>query len=745
MRIDLGEAAEIAGVVAILTAADIPGERTFGAIFHDEAVLADAEVHHIGQPIVLIAADTRAALRAARRMIRIEVEPLPAVLTIDAAIAGGHFLGPTRRIARGDAAEALGRAQHTLTGEVRLGGQEHFYLEPQAARAVPGEGGQILVQSSTQNPSEVQSVVALVLGLHHCQVVCECRRMGGGFGGKESQAAHPAVLVALVASQTGRAARIVYARDQDMQVTGKRHPYLARYRVGFKDDGAITALDLELFSDGGCAFDLSLAVMERSMLHADNAYFFPAIAVRGTVCRTNLPSNTAFRGFGGPQGIAATECLIEEVAARLGLDALDVRRRNLYGGPGRDVTPYGQVLPGANTLPEVVETLAENADYRQRRAAIAASNARGGAELRGLALVPVKFGISFTRRTLNQGSALVNLYLDGTVQVSTGGTEMGQGLHTKIRQLVADEFALPLAAVQVMVTSTEKNNNTSPTAASASTDLNGTAAVRACAILKARLAPVAAALLAAPADGIAPEPERIAFSQGAAIDPRVPGQRVDFKTLVRQAYEQRVDLGARGFYATPGVDFNRDTGRGSPFLYYSVGAVVAEVAVDRLTGGVAVERVDILMDLGRPINPALDRGQVVGGFVQGLGWATTEELRYSDMGELWTCSPSTYKIPAVTDIPPDFRVAFLDRTNPSNLAGSKAVGEPPFVLGVGVWAAVKDALRAEGPRCGVGLGLPATGEAVLRFLAGPGPCRPSPLDPPRIGTDRDPARNPPDG
>ncbi len=714
--IDLAAARQIDGVVAVLLAADIPGERTFGAIFHDEEVLAWDEVHHIGQPIVLIATETRAALRAAIAAVRVEVESLPAILTIDAAIEAQAFLGPTRRITRGDAAGMMEQATHTHEGEVRLGGQEHFYLEPQAARAVPGEGGQILVQSSTQNPSEVQSVVALVLGLHHCQVVCECRRMGGGFGGKESQAAHPALMVALVAAQTGRAARITYARDQDMRVTGKRHPYLARYRVGFENDGAITALAVELFSDGGCAFDLSLAVMERSMLHADNAYFFPNIAVTGTVCRTNLPSNTAFRGFGGPQGIAATECVIEEVATLLGLDPLEVRRRNLYG-PGRDVTPYGQTLPGVNTLPEVIDRLTASADYWPRRAAIDEWNGALPSEVKGLSLIPVKFGISFTRRTLNQGNALVNIYLDGTVQVSTGGTEMGQGLNTKIRQLVADEFALPLAAVQVMTTSTEKNNNTSPTAASASTDLNGTAAVRACQILKARLAPIAAALLARPDDGLAAEPERVEFVAGAAIDPRVPGRRVEFRDLVRRAYEDRVDLGARGFYATPGVDFNSETGRGNPFLYYTNGAVVAEVLVDRLTGGVAVTRADILMDLGRPINPALDQGQVVGGFVQGLGWALTEELRYATDGELWTCSPSTYKIPTVSDIPTDLRVAFLDRANPANVAGSKAVGEPPFVLGVGVWAAVKDALRSVAPGRGIGLTLPATGEAVVRLLA----------------------------
>ena len=720
VAIDLDSARRVDGVVAALTADDIPGARLFGPIFEDEEVLASDEVRHVGQPIVLLAAETRAALRAARSAVRVEVEPSTAVLTIDAAISAGRFLGPTRRIARGDAAEALRLAEHVLEGELRTAGQEHFYLETQAARAVPGEGGQILIQSSTQNPSEVQSVVAHVLGLRHCQVVCECRRMGGGFGGKESQAAHPAIFAALIASRTGRAARIVYARDQDMRVTGKRHPYRARYRVGFESNGRITALEMELHSDGGSAFDLSLAVMERSMLHVDNAYFLPDVTIRGTVCRTDLPSNTAFRGFGGPQGIAAIEAVIEDIAHRLGLDPLDVRRRNLYSGPGRDVTPYGQVLPGVNTLTDVMDGLIESSDYRARRAEVAAFNARSRTHLKGLAIVPVKFGISFTRRTLNQANALVHVYVDGTLQVSTGGTEMGQGLQTKIQQLVADPFAQPVEAVQVMPTSTEKNNNTSPTAASASTDLNGEAAVRAAATIRARLAEVAARHFASPDDGFAPSPEHIIFREGAATDARRPGSRLEFAALVRQAYEERVDLGARGFYATPGVDFNRETGRGNPFLYFTTGAAAVEVLVDRFTGALATTRVDILMDIGRSINPAIDMGQVVGGFVQGLGWATTEDLRHSESGELLTCSPSNYKIPGVTDVPAEFRVAFLDRDNPGNIHGSKAVGEPPFVLGLAAWAAVKDALRAGAPGRGVGLGLPANGEAILRHLAGDG-------------------------
>jgi xanthine dehydrogenase large subunit len=717
VAVDVAGAARIEGIAGVFTAADVPGDNRFGPIVHDEEVLAANECHHIGQPIVALAGESRAALRAARAAVRIELDPLAPVLTIDEAIAGRHFLGPTRQISRGDAQAALTQAEHVLEGTFRTGGQEHFYLETQAALAVPGESGQITIHSSTQNPSEIQEVVAHCLGLRQNQVVCICTRMGGGFGGKESQAAHPALLAALVASRTGRPARIVYPRDLDMRVTGKRHPYLSRYKAGFDSEGRIDALALELYSDGGCAADLSLAVMERSMLHADNAYFIPHFAVSGTVCRTNLPPNTAMRGFGGPQGIAAIENIIEEIAAHLGLDAFLVRQRNCYGGAGRETTHYGQVVSN-NTLPVLLDRLAETADYVRRREAATRFNAVSRTHLRGLALTPVKFGISFTRRTLNQGSALVNIYRDGTIQVSTGGTEMGQGLNTKIRQVVADAFALPLEAVRVMPTSTEKNNNTSPTAASASTDLNGTAALRACETLRDRLAETAAFHFASPDAGIAPSAAHVRFERGDVLDDRRPGRRLGFDELVRLAYEERVDLGARGFYATPGVDFNRETGRGNPFLYFTNGAAVAEVEIDRLTGELAVTRGDILIDIGRSLNPAIDRGQVIGAFVQGMGWATTEELLYAETGELLSNSPNNYKIPNVECMPRALRVDFLENPgNRMNLLGSKAVGEPPFVLGLSVWAAAKQALASLTPGRAPSLNLPATSEELLRHLA----------------------------
>jgi xanthine dehydrogenase large subunit len=714
--VDTVAASQVEGIAAAYTWRDVPGDNTFGPVFHDEELLAREECHYLGQPIVVLAGTSKDALRTARAAVRIEMETLPAVLTINDAIARAQFIGPTRRIVRGDVAAAFAQAEHFREGEFTSGGQEHFYLETQAALAVPGESCQVVVHSSTQNPTEIQAMVARCLGLRQNQVVCVCKRMGGGFGGKETQAAHPAILAALVACKTRRPARMVFSSDLDMQITGKRHPYQSRYQVSFTTDGHITGMKTAYYSNGGVSADLSLAVMERTLLHGENAYYIPNIELTGTVCRTNLPSNTAFRGFGGPQAVAVMENVIEEISAYLGMDAYEIRRRNCYGIDERNVTPYGQVVRN-NTLPALFEQLAETSQYRERLTAVRAFNARARGWLKGISLIPVKFGISFTRRTFNQGNALVNIYHDGTVQVSSGGTEMGQGLNTKIRQLVADQFALPAEAVMVMPTSTEKNNNTSPTAASASTDLNGTAAVRACAALRQHLVDVAARHLAAPADGIEASPEHIRFENGTIFDDRKPDERLTFQQLVSIAYEQRINLGERGFYATPGVDYNRETGKGNPFLYFTNGAAVSEVLIDRFTGEVRVTRVDLLMDIGRSINPGIDRGQIIGGFVQGMGWVTTEDLRYSSTGELLSHSPTTYKIPHVTDVPPVFNIAFLENSeNRLNISSSKAVGEPPLLLGISVWTAIKQALSFVAGDRRPTLHLPATNEEVLRRL-----------------------------
>ena len=715
-QIDLTAAKEVAGFMAAFTVDDVPGHNQFGPVVQDEPFLADRELLYLGQPVVVVAAESPESLQAVRRAVRIEADASDLILTIEQALDQQLFLGPARRIRRGDPNEMLAHAPHRLNGVFFCDGQEQFYLESQAAIAYPVEQDQLIVHSSTQNPTEIQAVVADVLGLGQHQVVCVCRRMGGAFGGKETQAALPALMAALVAQRLRRPARVVYNKDDDMCVTGKRHAYRAEWDVGFDNDGRIEAMKVNFFSNGGAATDLSLAVMERSMLHAENTYYIPHIEIQGRVCFTNLPPNTAFRGFGGPQAMAAMENVIENIAQSLDTDAYDVRIRNLYGVGNRNVTPYGQIIQ-KNHLPEIFASLASQAHYKQRRRQIAQANATDPLRLRGIALTGVKFGISFTTRFLNQANALVNIYTDGTVQVSTGGTEMGQGLHTKIQQLVADEFSISADTVMVMPTSTEKNNNTSPTAASAGTDLNGAAAVAACRKIKRRLRQFAAAEFVSDTEGLTRSPRHVRFENGFVTDGRNPARRVTFADLVSAARRERVDLGARGFYATPGVDFNRETGRGTPFLYFTQGAAVAEVEIDRFTGEVSVSRADLLIDIGQSINPGVDRGQITGGFVQGMGWVTMEALIYDEQGALLSHSPTTYKIPAITDVPLEFHCAlFPNDDNHDTVRRSKAVGEPPLMLGISVWAAIRHALSCAGQGQPFDLAIPATAETVLLTL-----------------------------
>ena len=714
--VDTSAALAVPGVVGCFTAADVPGNNMFGVITHDEPFLADHQLLYRGQPIVLIAAETSAALARARQAVRVEFREAKPILTVEQSIRDQRFIGPLRKIARGDVNATLARAANRLSGTFTSGGQEQFYLESQAAIAYPGELRQMLVHSSTQNPTEIQALVAEMLGVGQHEVVCICKRMGGAFGGKESQAAIPAMMAALVARQTGRPARVIYNKDDDMRVTGKRHEYLSNWEVGFDNDGRVEALRIAYYSNGGISTDLSLAVMERTLLHTDNCYFLPVVEFTGQVCFTNLPSNTAFRGFGGPQAMACIENILETIAEHLGLDALDVRMRNLYGLDARNVTPYGQLFD-RNHLPEIFAVLAGRSQYQARRQEIAQFNRTSRTHIRGLAMTGVKFGISFTTKFLNQGNALVHIYTDGTVQVSTGATEMGQGVNVKIRQLVAEEFGIDVSRVVVMPTSTEKNINTSPTAASAGTDLNGAAAVKACREIKRRLRQFAALRLADAAAGLTPSAAHIHFRDGLVFDSRRPQQQIEFSRLCADARRERVDLGARGFYATPGVDFNRETGQGTPFFYFTQGAAVAEVLVDRFTGEMTVPRADLLIDIGRSINPGVDRGQIIGGFIQGMGWVTTEALVYDSAGELLSHSPTTYKIPAITDVPEVFNVAtFVNNDNVRNVYRSKAVGEPPLMLGIAVWAAARNALSYVSPRAANALRLPATGEEMLKCL-----------------------------
>lgn len=720
IELNIEKVLKLSGVVAVLTANDIPGRKHWGPILEDEPLLVEGQIDYLEQPVCVIAAESKTIALAAKKLVQIKVETQTPVLSIEQADALQQYIGDERHIARGDVATHLASAKHLVEGSFTVGGQEQFYLESQAALAEPRERDEITVYSSTQNPTEVQKVVAEALGLGHHQVVCTTQRMGGAFGGKETQGTLPAVMVALVAQLTRRPARIVYDKAQDMRVTGKRHETLFKYRIGVDDSGRIQAADFIVRSNGGAFADLSTAVLERSMLHLDNAYYLPHVRIAARVCQTNLPPNTAFRGFGGPQGMAAIEYAIEAIAQTLGLDALEVRQANLYSNAAdtsgcekqRNVTPYGQTIED-ELLPALFRQLEETAKVKNRKEQAAQFNTESKTHLRGVSMVPVKFGISFTNKSMNQGNALVNVYTDGTVQVSTGATEMGQGVNIKIQQIVAEEFGIPPQSVIVMPTSTEKNNNTSPTAASASADINGAAAVHACNQIRERLIQFAATLL--------PDVDSqkdVHFSNGLVYKQHDESNAIRFSDLTRLAHLERIDLGARGFYATPDIDFDRTTGKGTPFYYFTNGCCAAEVLIDRFTGELSIEQVDVLMDIGQPINWEIERGQVIGGLVQGIGWVTTEKLYYTDEGELFSDSPTTYKIPNISDLPHRLSIDFIDnRLNAKNIRSTKAVGEPPLMLATAVFTAIMDALSHTGISDAVKLALPATHEEILRCIS----------------------------
>lgn len=711
--LDLTDAALVPGVVGLFTYKDLHHNK-FGPILQDEILLVEDIAEFIGQPIVVIAAENRAAISEARARIKLKMTELEPVLTIDQAKEKELYIDKQYAINRGDVAQAFADAHHIIEGRLVVSGADHFYLESQACLAYPGEYDQLVVHSSTQNPSEVQHEVAHLLGLELNQVICITKRMGGGFGGKECQATHPAVMASLVAHKTKRPSRMIFTKDDDMKFTGKRHPYQNDYKVAFDEQGRLLALDAQLFADGGAYNDLSTAVLGRSLTHIDNAYYIPNVKVTGRICKTNFPPNTAFRGFGGPQGVITIENILEEIAAYLHIDALAVRKANCYGIEERNVTHYGQIVTN-NTLPVLFENLEKSSNYGARLAAVKEFNSRSKTHLKGLSLTAVKFGISFTNKFLNQANALVNIYQDGSIQVSTGATEMGQGVNTNIKMLVADEFGIDPERVRVMATSTEKNNNTSATAASSATDLNGSAAINACIKLKENLAVVAANYFASKEIGIGAYPTSIKFENNFVFDERRPDNKVAFAELVKMAYRERVSLGERGHYATRGIGFDWSVGQGAPFLYFTNGCAVSEVLIDRFTGDLKVERVDILMDVGKSINPMINRGQIVGGFIQGMGWLTAEDLRYSTKGALMTYSPTTYKIPNIYDTP-ELHVDLLDNDNTVNVRGTKAVGEPPLVLAISTLMAVKHALSFVSEDEIPTLAAPATNEEILSRL-----------------------------
>ena len=705
VRIDTAPCYEVPGVAIAITAQDVPGQLDIGAVLPGDPLLADSKVEYIGQPVIAVAADSLETARKAAMAAIIEYEDLEPVLDVVEALHKKHFVLDSHTHKRGDSATALASAPRRLQGSLHIGGQEHFYLETQVSSVMPTEDGGMIVYTSTQNPTEVQKLVAEVLGVSMNKIVIDMRRMGGGFGGKETQAAGPACMCAVIAHLTGRPTKMRLPRMEDMTMTGKRHPFYVEYDVGFDDDGLLHGIEIDLAGNCGYSPDLSGSIVDRAMFHSDNAYYLGDATINGHRCKTNLASNTAYRGFGGPQGMVAIEEIMDAVARELGKDPLEVRKRNYYGKTERNVTHYYQTVEH-NMLEEMTAELEASSEYAKRREEISAFNAASPILKKGLALTPVKFGISFTASFLNQGGALVHVYTDGSIHLNHGGTEMGQGLNTKVAQVVAEVFQVDIERIQITATNTDKVPNTSPTAASSGTDLNGKAAQNAAQTIKQRLVEFAARKWQI-------FEEDIEFKNGQV---RLRDQYISFDELIQQAYFGQVSLSSTGFYRTPKIYYDRSQARGRPFYYFAYGAACSEVIVDTLTGEYKMLRSDILHDVGASLNPAIDIGQVEGGFVQGLGWLTMEELVWNDKGKLMTNGPASYKIPAVADMPLDLRVKLVEnRKNPEDTVfHSKAVGEPPFMLGISVWCAIKDAVASLADyRAQPQIDAPATPERVL--------------------------------
>jgi len=705
---DFTEVLRSPGVVDVCVASDIAGDNNFGAIVADDPVFADGLVQYVGQPIFAVAATTVDAARKAARKASIEYDELEAILDPLTAVSKKSFVLPSETLLRGDPDKALENSPHRLRRRVFLGGQDQFYLEGHIAMAIPEEDGGLLIYSSTQHPDEVQSMVAHATKRSAKDIVVICRRMGGAFGGKESQAALIAIIAAISADKTGRPCKLRLDRDDDMIMTGKRHDFVIDYDAGFDETGRILGIQFEFAARCGMSADLSGPVNDRAMFHCDNAYFLENVRIVSHRCKTNTVSNTAFRGFGGPQGMFAIEYLIDDIARALHKDPLDIRRRNFYGKDERNVTQYQQTVED-NIIDEIFDKLLADSDYEERRADIRKFNAGGSILRRGIAITPVKFGISFTNTLLNQAGALLHVYKDGTVQLNHGGTEMGQGLYIKVAQVVADELQVSVDRIRIMAADTSKVPNASATAASSGSDMNGKAAQKAAAKIRGRLTEFAARHFSVSEAEVEFCSDRV----------RVGKQRMSFAELVQKAWADRVSLSAAGFYKTPKINYDRSTFSGRPFFYFAYGAAVTEVVVDTLTGENRVLRVDILHDCGDSLNPAVDLGQVEGGYIQGVGWLTSEELWWNDAGELGTHAPSTYKIPTCSDLAPDFRVELMSnaRNREDTIYRSKAVGEPPLMLGLSAFYAIRDAIAESGAPA-PDLWAPATPESILRSIHG---------------------------
>jgi xanthine dehydrogenase large subunit len=748
--VNFDEALKQKNIVAGFTAKDLPHNR-WGTIFQDQPILAEKEVQFAGEPVALLVGDNLAELQYAKSLVKIQYEELPWISSIDEALEKNSFIGDARIISRGNIQEALNNSPLQREGVLKIKGADHFYLESQATIAYPLEDGQIEVHSSSQHPTETQHVVAHTLNIPEKDVVCVVKRMGGGFGGKESQAAPFAAMAAFCAQKLQRPVRLILTKDDDMIMTGKRNPFQNHYKVGFDNEGNFLALEVKLFSDAGAYADLSTAIMERAMLHCDNAYFIPHMHIEGRVCKTHHHPHTAFRGFGGPKGVATIERIIEEVAHCLGKDPLEIRKLNVYQ-KGKSTTHYGQEVENS-CLPRLFNTLEEQSQYQKRRHDIKKYNSKNKQFIKGLSLTAVKFGISFTTRFLNQANAMVIIHQDGSVQIATGATEMGQGVNARISTLVASELGLNRNECRVMATRTDKNANTSPTAASSGTDLNGAAALLAARKIKHRLSELAQYLFELPREqwaaqtaGLGSMPEivlketplstldpndgaawesglanyfDIEFKNGEVFRQSKPEQKISFADLVREAYLNRISLCDYAFYRLPGIEFNKLTGQGNAFLYFTQGVALSEVTLNKDTGEVKVDSSEILMDLGRPINEGLDQGQVAGAFIQGMGWVTTENLVYNKQGLLTTHAPSTYKIPNIQDTPRTFKVTLLENDeNYANVRGTKAVGEPPLLLSLSVWTAIQNALTAlpEYKKSFPSMPIPASNEEILRKI-----------------------------
>ena len=720
--LDLAAVRAAAGVVAVLTAADLLFANDVSPSAHDEPLLATGSVHYIGQPVFLVIADSHIAARKAARLARFDIRELPAILTIDAALAAAsRFEGGPVIWTQGDAEAAIAAAPRVVEGRIEIGGQEHFYLEGQVAMAIPQEDGGMHVISSSQHPTEIQHKVAEALGVPMNAVRSEVRRMGGGFGGKESQGNALAVACAVAARVTGRACRMRYDRDDDFVITGKRHDFRIEYRAGVTETGRILGVSFRHLARCGWSQDLSLPVCDRAMLHADNAYLIPAMRIESHRLRTNTQSATAFRGFGGPQGMLGIERVLDHIAHTVGRDATEMRRENFYADaaalppppPPRDTsarmksqaTHYGMEVEDC-ILNGLVAELERTSDFARRKTAVAAWNRENAVLKKGIALTPVKFGISFTLTHLNQAGALVHVYQDGSIHLNHGGTEMGQGLHQKVVQVAAKVFGVDAGAVRITATDTGKVPNTSATAASSGSDMNGMAVKAACGTIRDRIAEFLGREHQAGAASVVFEAGRV----------RAGGEEMSFAQAVARAYAGRVSLSATGFYATPKLHWDRRAGRGRPFYYFAYGAAVSEVVIDTLTGENRILRADILHDVGASLNPGIDIGQIEGGYVQGAGWLTTEELVWDGKGRLITHAPSTYKIPACSDRPEVFNVRLWDGANrEETIHRSKAVGEPPLMLAISAFLALSNACAACGPHYPA-LDAPATAERVLAAL-----------------------------